>query len=107
MDKKLNRHRWTISDDILTYIIFRFDKEGTRFNKEKAAKAIGTSEASLSARIRNFLAVETDKTQGAHHYAEMTKRVHHKYSEANDENKIASNITKTDVLEFYHKSINK
>lgn len=97
-------HNWKRSDDILTYIIFRFDTNGTRFNKERAADVIGTTHGGLLYRLGNFLAVETDGAQGAGHYAKLTERVFEEFADM-DEIAVASRITEQPLLEFYMRSV--
>ena len=96
----MKKHKWELSDDLLTLIIYLFDKEKERFNLAKAAISIGTTEDSLKLRIRNFIAIATKNAKGAKNYAKQSEKVFNLFAKK-DEPAIAKEITKKSVLKFY------
>lgn len=74
-------HRWTESDDLMVFFLYKFGKENSPITKDEISKKIGVSLGSLSYRIGNFKAINGEGN--ATHFAKLSEMVFKKYAKLN------------------------
>jgi hypothetical protein len=76
------KHKWSRSDDILTFYLFRFG-EKEPVTQVGVARHLGfTDVGSLKMRIKNFAAIDGQK--GLANYARLSEKVYQEYQSVDE-----------------------
>lgn len=78
----MNKHKWTETDDVAAFYVYRFGHERIARSKPELAETLGIRPASFGKRIQNFKAI--DGGGGLSHYAQQSVRVFKQYQSATE-----------------------
>ncbi len=78
----MSNHKWTETDDIAAFYVYRFGHERIARSKAELAKTLGIRLASFEMRIKNFQAI--DGGGGLSNYAHQSAQVYKRYQSASE-----------------------
>jgi hypothetical protein len=78
----MSNHKWTETDDLVAFYVYRYGHERIARSKTEIANTLGIRPASFGMRIQNFQAIVSGG--GLSNYAKQSARIYKQYKSATE-----------------------